>query len=337
MSSHLFEHYQKEIILLILFAFVVLLLGSMWQGALAIEWRNIFQSDSVDHYILWHVRVPRILAGILIGGGLAISGAVMQGLFRNPLVEPGIIGVSGGAALFAAGTIVLGEHFAPTLFKLLGDYTLPVAACMGGWLITSILYFFSRSSGGVSVSSMLLIGIAINAFTGAIIGLLTFIASETELRSLTFWSMGSLSGFDYQKIIILVIAQIVFIPLLLIKAKAMNAMLLGEREAKHLGIHVERLKKMQILSVAMITGTAVAFAGIIGFIGLLIPHLVRILFGADHRFVLPISYVFGAFLLLVSDNLSRIIASPSEVPIGILTALLGAPFLGYLVYKQGRG
>lgn len=184
---------------------------------------------------------------------------------------------------------------------------------------------------------MLLIGIAINAFTGAIIGLLTFIASETELRSLTFWSMGSLSGFDYQKIIILVIAQIVFIPLLLIKAKAMNAMLLGEREAKHLGIHVERLKKMQILSVAMITGTAVAFAGIIGFIGLLIPHLVRILFGADHRFVLPISYVFGAFLLLVSDNLSRIIASPSEVPIGILTALLGAPFLGYLVYKQGRG
>ena len=115
MSSHLFEHYQKEIILLILFAFVVLLLGSMWQGALAIEWRNIFQSDSVDHYILWHVRVPRILAGILIGGGLAISGAVMQGLFRNPLVEPGIIGVSGGAALFAAGTIVLGEHFAPTI------------------------------------------------------------------------------------------------------------------------------------------------------------------------------------------------------------------------------
>lgn len=337
MNTHLLEHYQKEVILLILIAFVLLLVGSMWQGALTIEWRNIFQSDSVDHYILWHVRVPRILASILIGGGLAISGAVMQGLFRNPLVEPGIIGVSGGAALFAAGAIVLGEYFAPTLFQLLGDYALPVAACLGGWLITSILYFFSRSSGGVSVSSMLLIGIAINAFTGAIIGLLTFIANETELRSLTFWSMGSLSGFDYQKIIILVIVQMIFIPLLLIKAKAMNAMLLGEREAKHLGIHVERLKKMQILSVAMITGTAVAFAGIIGFIGLLIPHLVRILFGADHRFVLPISYVFGAFLLLVSDNLSRIIASPSEVPIGILTALLGAPFLGYLVYKQGRG
>lgn len=336
MGNHIFEQYQKEIISFMLAGLAIIFIGAVWQGAMEINWSNAFQKESIEHYIIWQVRLPRILAALLIGGGLAISGAVMQGLFRNPLVEPGIIGVSGGSALFAAGTIVLGQKLMPAIFEVLGDYALPVAACLGGWLVTSVLYLFSRNKKGISISSMLLIGIAINAFTGALIGLLTFIASETELRSLTFWSMGSLSSFNYQKILILVLAQIIFVPLLWRKAKAMNAMLLGEREAKHLGIHVERLKKAQIWGVAIITGTAVAFAGAIGFIGLLIPHLVRMLFGADHRFVLPLSYLLGGILLIVSDSFSRTIAAPSEVPIGILTALLGAPFLGYLVYKQGR-
>lgn len=336
MGSQFFEQYQKQIISFMLAGLGIIFFGAIWQGAMDINWSNIFQKESVEHYIIWHVRLPRILAALLIGGGLAISGAVMQGLFRNPLVEPGIIGVSGGAALFAAGTIVLGQKVAPQLFAILGDYALPIAACLGGWLVTSILYIFSRNKKGVSISSMLLIGIAINAFTGALIGLLTFMASENELRSLTFWSMGSLSSFNYQKILILTSVQIIFVPLLWKKAKAMNAMLLGEREAKHLGIHVERLKKAQIWGVAIITGTAVAFAGAIGFVGLLIPHLVRMLFGADHRFVLPLSYLLGGILLIVSDGFSRTIASPSEVPIGILTAFIGAPFLGYLVFKQGR-
>lgn len=336
MGNQFFEQYQKQIVGLMLASLGIIFLGAIWQGAMEINWSHIFHKESIEHYIIWHVRLPRILAALLIGGGLAISGAVMQGLFRNPLVEPGIIGVSGGAALFAAGTIVLGAKIAPKVFALLGDYALPMAACLGGWLVTSILYLFSRSPKGISISSMLLIGIAINAFTGALIGLLTFIASETELRSLTFWSMGSLSSFNYQKILLLAGVQLIFIPLLWKKAHAMNAMLLGEREAKHLGIHVERLKKAQIWGVAVITGTAVAFAGAIGFIGLLIPHLVRMLFGADHRFVLPLSYLLGGILLIISDSFSRTMAAPSEVPIGILTAFIGAPFLGYLVYKQGR-
>ena len=184
---------------------------------------------------------------------------------------------------------------------------------------------------------MLLIGIAINAFTGALIGLLTFIADETELRSLTFWSMGSLSSFNYEKLTILVVVQIIILPLLWRRAKAMNAMLLGEREAKHLGVNVERLKREQIWGVAIITGTAVAFSGGIGFIGLLIPHLIRMVFGADNRFVLPFSYLFGGILLIIADSFSRTIAGNSEVPIGILTAFIGAPFLAYLVYRQGRG
>ena len=336
MNNHFFEQYQKPIITLILAGLCAILLLAMWQGAMEIKWSKAFEQDALEYYVLWHVRAPRILAALLVGGGLAISGAVMQGLFRNPLVEPGIIGVSSGAALFAAGTIVLGTHLAPKLFALLGDYALPIAACIGGWIVTSILYLFSRNKRGISISSMLLIGIAINAFTGALIGLLTFIASETELRSLTFWSMGSLSSFNYEKILILAVVQIIFVPLLWRKAKAMNAMLLGEREAKHLGIHVERLKKQQIWSVAIITGTAVAFSGGIGFIGLLIPHLMRMLFGADNHFVLPLSYLFGGILLITADSFSRTIAAPSEVPIGILTAFIGAPFLAYLVYKQGR-
>lgn len=336
MNSAFFEQYQKPIILSILCGLVIILLTATWQGAMEIRWENLFDSESIEYYIIWQIRIPRTLAALLVGGGLAISGAIMQGLFRNPLVEPGIIGVSSGAGLFAALAIVLGVQFLPSLFAILGDYALPLAACLGGWVVTSILYLFSRNKRGISVSSMLLIGIAINAFTGALIGLLTFIADETELRSLTFWTMGSLSSFNYEKIAIIAVVQLIFIPLLCFKARAMNAMLLGEREAKHLGIEVEKLKRMQIWGVAIITGSAVAFAGGIGFIGLLIPHLIRMLFGSDNRFVLPLSYLFGGILLIVADLFSRTLAAPSEIPIGILTAFIGAPFLAYLVYKQGR-
>ena len=337
MNSSFFDQYQRPIIGAILLSLILVLIIAAGQGAMELDWRNLFQADSMEYYIVWNIRVPRILAALLVGGALALSGAIMQGLFRNPLVEPGIIGVSSGAALFAALAIVLGTHLIPTLFSQLGDYALPIAACIGGWLITSLLYLFSRNTRGISISSMLLIGIAINAFTGALIGLLTFIADETELRSLTFWSMGSLSSFNYEKLTILVVVQIIILPLLWRRAKAMNAMLLGEREAKHLGVNVERLKREQIWGVAIITGTAVAFSGGIGFIGLLIPHLIRMVFGADNRFVLPFSYLFGGILLIIADSFSRTIAGNSEVPIGILTAFIGAPFLGYLVYRQGRG
>lgn len=337
MNSSFFDQYQRPIIGAILLSLILVLIIAAGQGAMELDWRNLFQANSMEYYIVWNIRVPRILAALLVGGALALSGAIMQGLFRNPLVEPGIIGVSSGAALFAALAIVLGTHLIPTLFSQLGDYALPIAACIGGWLITSLLYLFSRNTRGISISSMLLIGIAINAFTGALIGLLTFIADETELRSLTFWSMGSLSSFNYEKLTILVVVQIIILPLLWRRAKAMNAMLLGEREAKHLGVNVERLKREQIWGVAIITGTAVAFSGGIGFIGLLIPHLIRMVFGADNRFVLPFSYLFGGILLIIADSFSRTIAGNSEVPIGILTAFIGAPFLAYLVYRQGRG
>lgn len=313
---------------------VLTVVVSSYFGALTINWGEVLNFGSLDSYIFWQVRLPRILAALLVGGAFAISGAVMQGLFRNPLVEPGIIGVSSGAAFFVALTIVLGGKLFPALIEYLNDYTLPVAACIGGWAVTAFLYYFSKHNQGVSVSAMLLVGIAINAFIGALLGLLTFIASDEELRSLTFWSLGSLGGFDYTKLTILFVLQLLIVPLFLCKICAMNAMLLGEREAKHLGVNVERLKKQQIWGVAILTGSAVAFSGGIGFVGLVIPHLVRMFFGSDHRYVLPLSFMSGGLLLLFADSLSRTLASPAEVPIGIFTAFIGAPFLGYLVYRQ---
>lgn len=313
---------------------VLTVVVSSYFGALTINWGEILNFDSLDSYIFWQVRLPRILAALLVGGAFAISGAVMQGLFRNPLVEPGIIGVSSGAAFFVALTIVLGGKLFPALIEYLNDYTLPVAACIGGWAVTAFLYRFSKHNQGVSVSAMLLVGIAINAFIGALLGLLTFIASDEELRSLTFWSLGSLGGFDYTKLTILFVLQLLIVPMFLFKIRAMNAMLLGEREAKHLGVNVERLKKQQIWGVAILTGSAVAFSGGIGFVGLVIPHLVRMFFGSDNRYVLPLSFLSGGLLLLFADSLSRTLAAPAEVPIGIFTAFIGAPFLGYLVYRQ---
>lgn len=313
---------------------ILMVIISSYFGALTINWREIFNAGSLDSYIFWEVRLPRIFAALLVGGAFAISGAVMQGLFRNPLVEPGIIGVSSGAAFFVALTIVLGGKLFPALIESLNDYALPVAACIGGWAVTAFLYFFSTHRQGVSVGSMLLVGIAINAFIGALLGLLTFISSDSELRSLTFWSLGSLGGFDYTKLTILFGLQLCIVPFFLCKTRAMNAMLLGEREAKHLGVNVERLKKQQVWGVAILTGSAVAFSGGIGFVGLVIPHLVRMLYGSDHRFVLPLSFLSGGLLLLFADSLSRTLAAPAEVPIGIFTAFIGAPFLGYLVFRQ---
>ncbi len=303
-------------------------------GAMAVSWHTIWANQDMHALIFWNVRLPRVLAAILVGGAFAISGAIMQGLFRNPLVESGIIGVSSGAALFASLAIVLGQAWLPTVFLMLEDYALPIAACVGGWFVTGILYYFSRHNQSVSVSSMLLLGIAINAFTGAMIGIINVIADDTQLRSLTFWSLGSLGGFTWQKITLLMIVHALIVPFILMKTQQINILLLGERPALHLGIDIERLKKQQIFAVAILTGTAVAFSGGIGFIGLLIPHLIRMLFGSDHRLVLPLSYLSGGILLCLADGLARTIVAPSEIPIGIFTALMGAPFLAFLVYKQ---
>lgn len=293
-------------------------------------------SDEATWQILKQIRLPRVFAGALVGGVLAVTGAVMQGLFRNPLVDPGIVGVMSGASFAATLSIVIGSTLLPAFFSATNDFALPIAAFIGGWLMTMVLYTFAKRGGILNIASMLLIGIALGALTGALTGLLTYIADDNQLRSITFWGMGSLASFDWQKLSILAVVSAIAVPLLWRDAHILNALMLGENVAGHLGFNIERAKKRQILLVAVLVGVCVAFSGGIGFVGLVVPHIVRNLLGSNHRLVLPASFLFGAVLLNLSDLVARTIVTPAELPIGILTAMIGAPFLGFLVWKGSK-
>lgn len=280
------------------------------------------------------IRIPRILLAVLVGAGLAVSGAAMQGLFRNPLADPALIGVSSGAALAAVSVIVLGTTVLKDYVDYLGVYALPIAAFCGGFASTLLVYHFSNVNGRTVVSTMLLAGIAISVLTGAVTGLLTYVADDEQLRTLTFWSMGSLGGASWEELSVaapLMLAAIILIPL---QSRALNAILLGESEAIHLGFNLEWVKKSLITLVALCVGTAVSISGIIGFIGLITPHLIRLSLGPDHRFLLPLSALLGATLLLLSDMIARTVVAPAELPIGIITSIIGGPFFLWLLARQ---
>ena len=280
-------------------------------------------------YIIVDLRLPRALLAIFIGAALSISGAMMQGLFRNPLADPGLLGVSSGAALGAASVIVLGWTL-----PLIPSLTLPVAAFVGGIAATVVVMSLSLRSGKASVANMLLAGIAINALCGAATGLLVYVADDEELRTLTFWTMGSLGGASWMDLPH--IAGLAFGPALigLVLARSVNALLLGESEAKLLGVNVEQLKVVIVVLVCIIMGTSVALTGMIGFVGLVVPHLCRMLLGSDNRRVFLGSILLGATLLLGADVLSRVIVSPAELPIGIVTSVVGGPFFLFLLYRS---
>lgn len=284
-------------------------------------------------YILWDIRLPRLLGALFIGAALAISGTTMQGLFRNPLVDPGIIGVSSGAALAAALYIVLIQPLLPTAFNA---YALPIAAFLGGWLVTFMLYLLSQRNGQLHIAIMLLIGIALAAFTGALTGILIYIADDSQLRSLTFWGMGSLSGMNWQMVAIIAVVVAICTPLTWLEHRALNALTLGEEDAQYIGFEIAKVKQRLVMYVALLTGTSVACVGAIGFIGLVVPHLMRLIGGSNHRYLLPNSLICGAILLMIADTLARTLAAPAEIPIGIFTALFGAPFLAVMVWKSGK-
>ncbi|MEO3385656.1 iron ABC transporter permease [Mesorhizobium sp. CAU 1741] len=289
-----------------------------------------------DHIIVYDIRLPRVILGILIGAALAVSGAVMQGLFRNPLADPGLVGVSAGAGLGAITMIVLGAGVLAPVTALLGIYALPLAAFGGGLATTMLLYRVATRRGQTSIATMLLAGIALGAMAGAFSGLLVFMADDRQLRDLTFWGLGSLAGATWTKIaaagpvIVLVLVSAPFL------ARSLNALALGEATANHLGIPVQRFKNIAIVGVAAATGASVAVSGGIGFVGIVVPHLLRLLIGPDHRYLLPASALLGASLLLLADAVSRTIVAPAELPIGIVTAAVGAPFfLWILLRKRG--
>lgn len=282
--------------------------------------------------IVGQIRLPRTLLGIATGGVLALAGVAMQGLFRNPLADPGLIGVSSGAALGAAIAIVFGASIGG-LPEAFAPYLLSACAFAGGLSVTALVYRLGRHNGQTSVSTMLLAGIALTALAGALIGLFTYLADDATLRTLTFWNLGSLNGASYPRLWPLLLITLLVACWLPRRVNALNALLLGESEARHLGFDVERLKVELILCTALGVGAAVAAAGMIGFIGLVVPHLLRLIVGPDHRVLLPASMFGGAILLLLADLIARLALAPAELPIGIVTALIGAPFFLYLLIR----
>ncbi|MFW5641893.1 MAG: FecCD family ABC transporter permease [Roseicyclus sp.] len=284
--------------------------------------------------ILFDIRLPRLALGILVGAALAVSGAVMQGLFRNPLADPGLVGVGAGAGLGAITAIVLGGLLPVALQDTLGYYLVPLAAFFGGWATTLLLYRISTSRGRTSVAVMLLGGIALGALAGAVSGVLIYMADDAQLRDLTFWGLGSLAGATWDKVLVagpLIAAALAAAPFL---ARSLNGLALGEGPAAHLGIPVQRMKNVSILTVAAATGAAVAVSGGIGFVGIVVPHLLRLMIGPDHRYLLPNAALLGATLLIVADMISRTIIAPAELPIGIVTATLGGPFFLWILLRN---
>jgi iron complex transport system permease protein len=284
--------------------------------------------------VLFSLRLPRVLLGVIIGAALAISGASLQGLFRNPLAESGLIGISSGATLFAALMIVFGGHLLSTIGSIYGYYALAVAAFIGAFVTTLTVYRMAMHQGKTVITALLLTGIAINALAFAFTGLLTYLSTDEQLRNITFWSLGSLGGaswVSFSSVLPFIAVPLIGLPFM---AKSLNAIALGEVQAAHMGIRVNRTKRTVILLATMAVGASVAVAGIISFIGLVIPHILRMAFGSDNRLVLPGSALLGAAALTLADLISRTIVAPAELPIGIVTALGGSPVFIYMIVSQ---
>lgn len=292
--------------------------------------------SQIEQVVLFEIRLPRLAMGVLVGAALAVSGATMQGLFRNPLADPGLVGVGAGAGLGAILAIVLGALLPVWAIDLAGNQLTPVAAFLGGWGSTLLLYRVSTRHGRTSVATMLLAGIALGALAGALSGILVYIADDRQLRDLTFWGLGSLAGASWAKVLSAGPLILISIGAALMVGRGLNGLALGEATAAHIGIDVQRLKSTAILAVAGATGAAVAVSGGIGFVGIVVPHLLRLVSGPDHRTLLLNSTLLGATLLILADVTARVIIAPAELPIGIVTAVLGAPvFLWILLKRRG--
>lgn len=333
--------------LLILFLVAVVLV-SMISGAYKLHSEDLWHamqyqfgltSDdrySTISYLLFQIRLPRVILAVLIGAGLSIAGASLQGLFRNSLADPSLIGITGGAMFFAVMGIVFAENFFTTILDVLGPFTICVFAFVGALLTTFLVYRLSTRRGRTSVATMLLAGIAFTALTSALTGLVIYYSSESELRDLTFWTMGSVSGANWTLIVILLPIIILSIVYFLKISDSLDLMLLGEYEATYAGVHVDAVKKTVIIVSALLVGICVAFSGVIGFVALVVPHLVRLLMGTSHKSLFIFSMILGGGLLAMADTFSRTIVAPEELPIGILTAILGAPFFLYLLVKRSN-
>jgi iron complex transport system permease protein len=324
---------------------LVAVLMSIGRGATAIPIARIFEilgallgGDSAastgETAIVLQIRIPRTLLGFAVGAALALSGAALQGLFRNPLADPTLIGASSGGALAAVSVIVLGGAVLGPLGGLARALALPVVAFAGAITATLLVYRFATRDGQTSVATMLLAGIGVGAIAAAGIGILIFVSDDDQLRTLNFWMLGSLAAATWT--VVLPALAFLAIPMIFLPrcAAALNAFALGEAEAGHLGVDVERLKYRLIALTALAAGAGVAVAGVIGFVGLIVPHLVRLAIGADHRLVLPASTLLGGTLLVAADIFARTLVIPAELPIGIVTSLVGGPVFLWLLLRR---
>jgi iron complex transport system permease protein len=330
----------------LLIATVIIFFWSLASGPHALEFSAVLNhlgqwlsgthsnASAGDIYVVTELRLPRTILAFLVGAALALSGAVVQTLFRNPLADPSLIGVSSGAALAAAAALVLGGTWALSYNAALTQYLLPVSAFIGGLIATWLIVKISRTHYATSLSIVLLTGIAINALAGSGIGLLSYVATDTMLRSITFWTLGSLAQANWTSVVLAVIFMGIVLVTMPFYTRAFNALLLGEAAAQHLGIAVEKVKRGALFGVALSVGAAVALTGIIGFIGLVIPHMVRLVLGSNHKYVLPGSILLGGNILMLADISARTWLAPAELPIGIITALLGAPFFLLLIIRE---
>lgn len=286
--------------------------------------------------ILFTIRIPRVLLSLLIGAALGMSGASIQAIFRNPLAEPGLLGISAGASLSAVLVIVAQAAFFSTLGSTLGYFVISLAALIGALLTALLIYHLSAKAGKPNVATMLLIGIAINALCTSVTGLITANAEESELRNITFWMLGSLAGASWQVIWVVspfILTALFFLPF---QADKLNAFALGESQAEQLGVKTTRVKRTVIVLCTLAVGASVAVSGVIGFVGLLVPHLVRLIGGVNNKFVLPASALLGATTLCLADLTARIISAPIDQPIGVITALVGSPVFLYMLLKDKK-
>ncbi|MBJ8742084.1 iron ABC transporter permease [Citrobacter sp. FDAARGOS_156] len=299
-------------------------------GALRLPVSLLWQDgDDALRQIWLTIRLPRVLLALVIGGSLALAGCVMQGLFRNPLADPGLLGISSGAACAVALWVVLPVSL-PALLML---YAPMMAAFLGALAATVVIFILSQQRDG-SLSHLLLVGIAINALCGAAVGVLSWVSNDAQLRQLSLWGMGSLGSAQWSTLLAVTSLMLPTVLVIWRLAAALNLLQLGEEEAHYLGVDVRMIQRILLLCSALLVAAAVAVSGVIGFIGLVVPHLMRMWLGSDHRAVIPGSVLAGAFLLLIADTLARTAVAPAEMPVGLLTSLLGAPWFLWLIFRQ---
>lgn len=308
-------------------------LSILLQQFSGIPWADETTEMAVKQSVLLQIRLPRVVLALLTGLTLAVSGAVMQGLFRNPLADPGLMGISAGCAFGAALFAVLGANWLAGMGKLSSVWALPMAAFTGGLVCTWLVFYLGRSGRRTDVATMLLAGIAINVIATAGTGALKYIADDQVLRGVVFWLMGDLGSTSWDRLLWVMPVQLFAVAAMFVYSPTLNALLLGEAEAQHLGFNIERSKRVLIMLVALGVGLSVSLAGVIGFVGLVVPHLLRRVVGADHRILLPAAALAGAILVLLADWLSRTLVAPTEIPVGILMALTGGPFFIWLLLK----